>query len=187
MDPITGAAILGTIGSGLGFLGQQSTNASNAAEAQKNRDFQERMSSTAHQREIADLKAAGLNPILSAGGQGASSPTGGVIPMQNPEFDFAAVMNAAKAAKEVDLLDDQKDFIKAQAAQARAATRQTNAQTGKTKLETEMYVPEMIINSAKMIPGIGGLVDKVFGKKDTTTTTTTGTKHNKKTVRVRSK
>lgn len=49
----------------------------NAAEAQKNRDWQKMMSDTAHQREIADLKAAGLNPVLSAlGGNGAAVGSG---------------------------------------------------------------------------------------------------------------
>lgn len=49
----------------------------NASEATKNRDWQQMMSNTAHQREIKDLQAAGLNPVLSAsGGNGAAVTSG---------------------------------------------------------------------------------------------------------------
>lgn len=54
----------------------QQKNQWSAQQAQKQMDFQREMSNTAHQREVADLKAAGLNPVLSAKLGGASTPTG---------------------------------------------------------------------------------------------------------------
>ena len=71
---------IGAVGS---YLGASEANKASAAQARSQMEFQERMSSTAHQREVKDLIAAGLNPMLSAKLGGASSPAGAMAPVQN--------------------------------------------------------------------------------------------------------
>jgi len=82
----------------LGFLGQQDTNQTNqdiansanaasAQQAQMNRDFQERLSNSAYQRQVTDMSAAGLNPMLAyMKGGGASSPAGNVANVVTPQY-----------------------------------------------------------------------------------------------------
>ena len=76
-------ALIATLGSALiGYRGAKKQNIASAQQAQQQMDFQREMSNTAVQRRMADLKAAGINPIL-AGSKEASSPSGAMAPQVN--------------------------------------------------------------------------------------------------------
>lgn len=64
---------------------QRDINADNLAYSREQTSFQREMSDTAHQREVRDLQAAGLNPILSAGGNGSSTPAGAAPNLTAPQ------------------------------------------------------------------------------------------------------
>lgn len=121
-----GAAGLGA----LGFLGQQDANAANKTIAADTRTWQTQMSNTAHQREVADLRAAGLNPILSAN-QGASTPNAPTATMQSSlGAGISAAADIWKLSNELKQTNSNIELQKAQAL-ASAASAKRDAATAK--------------------------------------------------------
>lgn len=136
------SGIMSLIGGAMSNSGQSSANSTNRDLALQQMLFQKHMSNTAHQREVRDLRAAGLNPILSGtGGQGASSPAGTSAHMENEK---APGVNAA-----LDALQKSSAALlaSAQADKARAETDQTRAVT-QTKLPAEVDLIREQQNSA---------------------------------------
>lgn len=123
MDPLTAGVLTGVAAGGMNYFGQQEANRANEAMSKQQMEFQAHMSNTAHQREVTDLKAAGLNPILSAGGSGASTPNGSTAEMGSPlaglskgisqGMDTAVAMRAQNKA--MDQADESIKLTKAQA------------------------------------------------------------------------
>ena len=102
-----GASILGGL---MGSSSAKKANKAAAAEAEANRAFQREMAQNAHQYEVADLRAAGLNPILSAGGSGASASGGAGQPQVFIESDSASkgISSALEAAAQSASLENVK-------------------------------------------------------------------------------
>ena len=111
-----------------GMLGAIGQNMWQSKEAQKNRDWQERMSNTALQRYRADAEKAGLNPILGLNKGGASTPGGAT----------ANIQGLAQAAGDIVGSVKQMKVFKEKLAQEVATTDQMTAQADKTVAETDV-------------------------------------------------
>ena len=140
---VIGGPVGGAIGSGIaGVLGAEEANDQRVASSREQMSFQERMSNTAHQREVKDLAAAGLNPMLSAKLSGASSPAGSMPVVENSstsaETASTNAMNRALIAAQIKTAESQAALNSAQAAKVVEETQQVHSESGLKAIDLEI-------------------------------------------------
>lgn len=147
-------AIGSAVGAGLAYEGVKETNQANkdinnanntfsAQQADINRNFQERMSDSQYQRQMADMRLAGLNPILAASnGGGAGTPSGsaasaGPSPtFQNP---MASAVSSAQSVAQTANSIASADLTRQLALKASAETKSIDVSSAKNAATAPIY------------------------------------------------
>lgn len=134
---------------------QKAMNQFNADEAQKQREWEQQMSDTAYQRQVADMRAAGINPAMAMGSaQGASTPSGSAATAASgsgSSLSFSDLMQLMMMPLQKKLLASQAQLARDQgkAALMNAGANVQNAGTNEKGLglkEQEIAVNHMRVN-----------------------------------------
>lgn len=109
--------VIGAIGAlgaaGISAYGQHKANQENIAHSREQMAFQERLSSTAYQRSMQDMRSAGLNPMLSYSQGGASTPAGSQPPGSKSKFEnISSALSLMRMAADVDYVSAQADVAR---------------------------------------------------------------------------
>lgn len=141
MFPLGAAISAGAdlLGGAMQAAGQRATNRQARDNMITQMQFQELMSSSAHQREVKDLKAAGLNPILSASGGGAASAVGASAALGNPNIGIAqGLSKASSSAQQYNTYKKQLELIEEEARTQRSIQGKNNADAARSRLEGQL-------------------------------------------------
>lgn len=135
---------------------QVEANQFSADEAQKNREFQQQMSDTAYQREVADMQAAGLNPQLMYRGSasGASTPSGASPTSVDPGQSSLNPLGLLAQIQQLSLLKAQRNSIKADTELKKAESK------GKV-IENQIRQKELEFTPARLAAQIDELLSNV--------------------------
>lgn len=143
----------------------------NSQEAAKNRDWQMYMSNTAHQREVRDLLAAGLNPILSAmGGNGATTGTGATASSQamsgaSGNVDTSANQAVASLVATALQAENQYEMNKTNAIVALALgeqQRKNNLQLQERANESAWKIAQLSSDTSKYNTDVGQAIAQIY-------------------------
>lgn len=133
--------MLAAAAAGSNLLGTYYQNEQNKEMGAETRAWQQHMASTAHQREVNDLRAAGLNPILSAAGGGAPVPQGATPTMENMGDSVSKGLETALAIrmqnKELEGKDAQIANLNAETSNKEKTSKLLLAQTAATARDVE--------------------------------------------------
>lgn len=144
-DPFSAA-----IGGLTGLVGGIISNEQNRREARRNRQFQADMSSTSYQRAVADLRAAGLNPMLAYSQGGASSPSGAQAEFENVgERTVSDARTAMLMKKESDAIEADINLKTEQGNYTKSQIEVNRAKAYKQILINK-FLQRLLKNSAKM-------------------------------------
>lgn len=122
---------------GAGLYGLHRQNATARAMAREQMGFQSQMSGTSYQRVIADMRAAGINPILAYQQGGASTPTGAMAPVTDEVSPaVSTAMQQRRLHAEIDNLEALNKNLKQQDKKLEAETALSYALQGSTKMDT---------------------------------------------------
>lgn len=152
------------ISGAIGLLGQRSQKKTNQQQIGLSREqmaFQERMSNTAYQRAMADMKKAGINPIMVSKLGGASTPAGAMAQIKDPtQAGMQAALNSAQVQSAISTAQHQQANARLAKQNADYFDKKSFGSNVLNARPMNILLTEILERNPKILDTLSGLVEK---------------------------